>query len=95
MSDTVKATIKDIMDRTEILVAPAVLFHRFEEVVECAAIGRLALAQLDRAALASLASVYTGQGKFFEKLEEKLGKEGAEAVGGWLDQILRGRKQER
>lgn len=50
--------------------------------------------QLDRAALASLASVYTGQGKFFEKLEEKLGKEGAEAVGGWLDQILRGRKQE-
>ncbi len=49
--------------------------------------------QLDRAALASLASIYTGQGKLFEKLEETLGKEGAEALGGLLDQILRGRKQ--
>ena len=51
--------------------------------------------QLDRAALASLASIYARQGKLFEKLEKTLGKEGAEAVGGLLDQILRGRKQGR
>ena len=50
--------------------------------------------QVDRAALANLAAIYTGQGKLQQKLEEKLGKQGAEAVGGLLDQILRGRQRE-
>ncbi len=49
--------------------------------------------RLDRAALAQLAAVYSGQGRLFDKLEEKLGKEGAEAVGGLLEQLLRGPQQ--
>jgi hypothetical protein len=45
---------------------------------------------LDRDALASALTTYATQGRAKEELEERLGKEGAEAVGDLLEQILRG-----
>ncbi|MFQ5513531.1 MAG: AsmA-like C-terminal region-containing protein [Myxococcota bacterium] len=48
---------------------------------------------IDRAVLADLAASYLGHGRMHEKLEEKLGKEGAEAVDDLLQKILRGRKR--
>jgi hypothetical protein len=46
--------------------------------------------RVDGRALAALAAGYTGQEGVREKLEEKLGKEGADAVEDILDRILRG-----
>ena len=50
--------------------------------------------RLDAAALAAVAATYAGQGELREKLEKKIGREGAEAVESILDQLLRGRKEE-
>jgi hypothetical protein len=50
--------------------------------------------RLDSEALAAVAAAYMGQGELREKLEEKIGREGAEAVESILDQLLRGRKEE-
>ena len=46
--------------------------------------------RVDARALAGLAATYTGQGRIRDELEEKLGKEGAEAVDEFLQRILRG-----
>ncbi len=47
---------------------------------------------LDRDALARALTSYATQGRVREELEERLGVEGAEAVGDLLEQILRGGK---
>ncbi len=47
--------------------------------------------RIDASTLASLAATYAGHGRVRTKLEEKLGKEGAEAVDDLLNRILRGR----
>jgi hypothetical protein len=49
--------------------------------------------ELDRDAVAAAARAYLGQDRVLEKLEEKVGKEGAEAIEGILDQILRPREK--
>ncbi len=68
-----------------------------EKVIPIAGIGGTVSrprVQLDRAALAAVAATYLSHGRLGEKLEETLGREGAEAVRGLLDQILGGRKEE-
>jgi hypothetical protein len=49
--------------------------------------------QLDRETLAQLALTYAGRDRVREKLEEKLGSEGASAVEDILDQVLGGEKK--
>ena len=49
---------------------------------------------LDRDALASALTSYATQGRVKQELEERLGKEGAEAVGDLLEQILRGGREQ-
>ena len=69
-----------------------------EKVIPIAGIGGTVSrprVKLDASALAALAEAYTGQGEVREKLEEKLGKEGADALEDILQGILGGRKKSR
>ena len=50
--------------------------------------------QLDAQAVASLAAAYAGSDRLLEKLQKKIGRPGAEAVGSLLERLLGGRKAE-
>ena len=69
-----------------------------EKVIPIAGIGGTVSrprVKLDATALAAEAEAYTSQGKVREKLEETLGKEGADALEDILQGILGGRKKSR